>query len=84
MNFRANQFTYLPETKTYVAEASELGIPPGVMRQQVQLDGYDFMYVNTDMDASGEDIVGWRFKPTMATVQRNPSMAGTGVLIIND
>ena len=84
MNFRANQFTYVAHSKTYIAEASDLGLGPGSLDSQLMLEGYSFMYYKTDMDASGEDIVGWRYRPTMGTVQRNPSMAGTTVVIAND
>ena len=84
MRFETHQFQLQEMNKLYVAEASELGIPPGMMSQHVILGGMDFMYYSTDLDASGEDITGWRFKPTMSTVQKSPTFAGWQVLIIND
>lgn len=84
MRFNSNQFQWQPETKSYVAEASELGLPVGVLDPVLVIDGNEFQYYGTDHDASGEDVAGWRFKPTMGTVQKNPAMAYTKVLIIND
>ena len=82
MHFKSEQFSYNPGTKTYVAEASELRIGwPGTY---IYLDGSAFMFTHLDKDASGEDIAGWNFKPTMNTVGLNPGMNGARVLIIND
>ena len=82
MNFNPAQFEYNPDTRTYIAEASTLGI--GAPHKYISIDGYAFMFTGCDADASGEDIAGWRFKPTMNSVQLNSALAGCGVLIIND
>ena len=80
MNFQAKQFDYNPDTKCYVAEASTLRIgQPGTY---ITIDG--FMFTHADMDASGEDTAGWRFKATITSVDRCPALAGCTVLIIND
>lgn len=84
MNLQAAQFTYNPNTKTYVAEASELGLPVGLLPRELTIDGASFVYSHAERDASEEDIAGWNFKVTMGAVQRNPGMAGAKVLIIND
>ncbi len=42
-------------------------------------------YLNEEeMDHSGEDVAGWRFKPIAEDVRRVPACANTSVLIIND
>ena len=82
MNFQASQFQYQPENKAYVAEASELRI--GNPGRYVYLDGYAFMFVGADKDASGEDTYGWNYKPTMNAISLNPGLHGHSVLIIND
>lgn len=84
MHFTTEQFMLQPENKSYVAEASELGLAPGSMAPYLFLNGNLFQYYGTDRDASGEDIAGWRFKPTMRTLQKSPTFAGWTVLIIND
>jgi len=84
MNFQASQFTYNPSARAYIAEASSLGLPVGVLPRVFTVDDNEFVYAHADLDASHEDVAGWNFKPTMATVQRNPKMAGIKVLIIND
>lgn len=82
MSFQAKQFEYSPDTRCYVAEASDLGA--GLFGHYISIDGYVFVYTHTDYDASGEDAAGWRYKPTMDSVSRNPALAGSSVLIIND
>ena len=84
MHFRTEQFMLQPENKSYVAEASELGLAPGSMSPDLYLNDNRFQYYGTDFDASGEDVMGWRFKPAMSTVQKSPTFAGWTVLIIND
>jgi hypothetical protein len=82
MQFKPDQFEYLPSSRTYVAEASELGI--SAPQEYIGIDGYAFAFDKCDKDASGEDVMGWRFKPTGDSVSLNPALAGCGVLIIND
>lgn len=82
MNFQASQFDYNPSSKTYVAEASDLQI--GSPGQYISIDGYAFMFTGADKDASGEDTMGWRYKPTMNSVSLNSALAGCRLLIIND
>ena len=82
MNFQASQFQYQPETKAYVAEASELRI--GTPGQFITLDGYAFMFVGDEIGGRGEDTYGWNFKPTMNSISLNAALAGHRVLIIND
>ena len=85
MHFRTEQFQLQEQNKSYVAEASELGLGPGTHAGSVvSLNGNDFQYYGTDFDASGEDVMGWRYKPTMATLQKSKAFAGWTVLIIND
>lgn len=84
MRFKSQQFQWQAASKTYVAEASELGIAVGQLDPVVNIDGNHFVYSGTDRDASGEDIAGWRFKPTQASLFKNPSLEGASVLIIND
>jgi hypothetical protein len=82
MNFKASQFDYNPASKTYVAEASDLRV--GITMPYITLDGCAFMLTHTDMDASGEDVYGWRYTVTIDAVQFNPALAGCKVLLIND
>jgi hypothetical protein len=85
MHFKSEQFHWQEMSKTYVAEASELGLAPGTHAgTTVSINGMDFYYTSTDYDASGEDIAGWRYKPTMATLQKSPVFVNVRVLIIND
>jgi hypothetical protein len=85
MRFKSEQFQYQEQSKTYVAEASELGLAPGTHAGSVvSINGFDFHHYGTDMDASDEDVMGWRYKASTATVQKSPVFAGTTVLIIND
>jgi predicted amidohydrolase len=85
MRFKTEQFMRQPENKCFVVEASELGLAPGThVGHTVSLDGNDFHYYSAVMDASGEDVMGWRFKPTVGTLQKSKAFAGWQVLIIND
>lgn len=82
MDFKSEQFDYNPSSKTYVAEASDLQI--GSPGQYISIDGYAFMFTGADKDASGEDTMGWRYKPTMNSVSLNSALAYCTALIIND
>ena len=82
MSFQAKQFEYSPDTRCYVAEASDLQI--GSPGQYISIDGYAFMFTGADKDASGEDTMGWRYKPTMNSVSLNSALAYCTALIIND
>lgn len=84
MHFTTEQFQLQEMNKCYVAEASELGLAPGAMSPDLYLNDNRFQYYGTDMDASGEDVAGWRFKPSMGTLKMSPTFAGWTVLIIND
>lgn len=84
MYFRTEQFQLQEQNKSYVAESSELGIAPGSMAPHLYLNDNLFPYYGTDYDASGEVILGWRFKPAWSTIQKSPTFAGWTVLIIND
>lgn len=84
MQFRFEQFQQQPEHQLYVAEASELGIAPGCFTPVVSINGCEFQYSSTDFDYSGEDVAGWRYKPTIDAVKRRMSLVGWHVLIIND
>jgi len=84
MHFRTEQFMQQPENKSYVAEASELGLGAGQAVPHLYLNDNLFQYYATDYDASGEDIGGWRYKPSMGTLKMSPAFAGWTVLIIND
>jgi hypothetical protein len=82
MQFKATQFDYQLANKSYVAEASDLRI--GAPHREITIDGNAWFFSHTDRDASGEDVMGWNFVPTMGAVSNNPALAGHKVLIIND
>ena len=82
MNFRSQQFEYNPATKTYVADASDLQI--GTPGEYISIDGYAFVFTYSDMDSSGEDTYGWRYKPTGNSISLNSALAYCTALIIND
>jgi len=84
MHFRSEQFQWQEFSKTYVAEASELRLPPGRIPTVVSINGNDFSHSSTDRDASDEDIAGWRYKPTAATLAKSKAFSGVQVLIVND
>lgn len=46
---------------TYVAEASDLGWPPGQHAHSISLDAEVLVYVSTDKTSDGEDVAGWRY-----------------------
>lgn len=81
MRFTSSQFDFHADTRTYVQEISMLGCPA---LQTVVFDEAVYEYAGSDKDASNEDTYGWRYKPTMGAVEKNPAIAGTQVLIIND
>jgi hypothetical protein len=83
MMFKSSQFQYQADTKAYVAEASELNLG-GKPSQYITLDGWAFVFVGADMDASNEDTYGWNYKPTINAVELNAELAGKRLLIIND
>lgn len=82
MRFLAHQFQHQLENRSYVAEASNLQI--GQPAWNISISGFMFTLAHVDHDASGEEVVGWNYKPTMETVNRNSALAGYKVLIIND
>ena len=87
MRFLASQFQHQLENKAYVAEASDLRIGQPPWNISVGLNdsvAFPFTLTHVDYDASGEDIAGWNYKPTMEAVSRNSALAGYKVLIIND
>lgn len=72
---------YNPRSKTFICEASEIGLSPGDT-----IDGLSVYDINTDVeihfefshvDHSGEDIAGWRYKSVDGKFP-------TTLLIIND
>jgi hypothetical protein len=81
MYFRKDQFQQRTN-KVLCAEISELGV--GGIPSTIYIGGQAFVHTHTDKDASGEDVMGWNFKPTMGAVAEHPELAGTRVLIIND
>ena len=82
MELQAAKFDYNFESKLYTAEISELELH--AVPREFTINGFSFVFTHTDKDASGEDIAGWHFRPTMGAVQQHPGLAGHRVLIIND
>lgn len=82
MEFNSKQFELNPHTHTYIAEASTLGLPLGEVPSEITIvigqpslcAKMDFRFKEAEMDASGEDVAGWRYI----------NNAGTTVLVIND
>lgn len=74
--FKTSDFTYRPESRTFVAEASDLGLDriPTACRIVNPATGgaRDFSFSHADTD--GEDTYGWNFR----------SADGIKALIIND
>jgi hypothetical protein len=86
MQFNTNQFTY--KNMCFVAEASDLRLT-STPREITLYSAKTRMSVNyylskTDTDRSGEDIAGWRYRPTESALVLCPKAKGTSVLIIND
>lgn len=59
--FSGADFTFVPKTRTWVVEASELGWPVGQRAHSISLDGEVLSFVSTDKTADGEDVAGWRY-----------------------
>lgn len=80
-------FTYNRELRTMTAEASTIGYSLVVptLRIQSKISGMvvRFERYKTDYDQSGEDVAGWRYRPS-AEDARFPHIKGLEVLIIND
>jgi hypothetical protein len=80
--YRADQFTLTSEG-WYVAEASDLGIcavefpPDEVVVRAASGAEHHFTYSHVEMDASGEDVAGWRYRSEARNII-------AGLLIIND
>lgn len=93
MQYSTSQFLQTAN-KVFVAEVSELNTPNVMGRLAsgargivlVSPDGTksEFVFSHVDTDASGEDVQGWNFKPTIQCVEQTPNFAGVRVLIIND
>lgn len=83
-------------TKVLVAEASTLGYhgprriyddacDVGIAIRSHRTGRLVRFYLDSeDMDHSGEDVAGWRFRPIAEDVRRAPEASRTSVLIIND
>ena len=88
MRFTTDKFSYNSRSKTFTTDASTLGlgqVPQRLTLTNPETNGAaDYYMIGTDKDESGEDIMGYLYKPTMESVQRNHAVAGTRVLIIND
>ena len=92
MRYNLSQFTL--QGDTYSEEASTLRVEPvygritsgnpGIVVTDDAGKQLEFALAWTDTDASGEDVYGWNFRPTMGTVQKDPQMANRRILIIND
>lgn len=79
-----------------VAEASDLGYrgprqiyddacDAGISIKSARTGQVITYYLSEEeMDGSGEDVAGWRFKPIAEDVRRVPACKNTSVLIIND
>jgi hypothetical protein len=85
MALKITQFSFDEETKVYVAEASELGIPPDKVlgTLQIEFDGFvaEFIYKSTILTTT---LVGWSYRPTSRSVYNRPSLEGCEVHILND
>ena len=91
----SNQFEYLPRTKKFIAEISDLGpnamgqIFPdacdlGIEMHSVHTGKVAQFFVNEEKRDSGGDLEGWILIPTDVTLRKIPHLAGTTVVILND
>ena len=65
-----------------VAEASTLEIPVECIPSKLNINGTFWYYDRLDYCDNGEDVAGFRYKPTMGASQAFPGIRE--VLIIND
>ena len=94
MRHSSKQFTWLPETRRFIAEVSELGANPFgqiypdacdmgfVMISAVT--GKESKWVEDSQIYDGDELAGWRFVPTDETVRKLPILKGVVVEILND
>jgi hypothetical protein len=87
------QMTWLPGTRTFSAELSEVrGFEPAqIYRDAADVGlvlegrtGKEVTYAFAREDRFGEQVMGWRFVPTPESLRAVPRARGTSVLIIND
>ena len=96
MQFEASKFEYFDERREYVAEASELGVAPGVIPRHITLKdcpepGMLRCFQLHNADQSGGDIAGWWLREVAGPNCGNDSYKGGRnkvepfkILIIND
>jgi hypothetical protein len=91
-----NQFTWIPERRELVAEASDLG--SSFQLEQLYVDACDegvkiisdrtgqeaaFYLVQRKTDGEG-DLLAWVFEPTLEAIRKQPQLAGVKVVVLND
>lgn len=68
IRFKADQFNYNSKSRTFVAEASSLGLRPGEVPGKFTIEGaraevgHEEMHFSfSHREFSGGDVVGWRY-----------------------
>lgn len=92
----SNMFDYVSDSKTFVTDVSQLSHSRLDPLSQLYHDACDEGFVMVSAKSGdevefymdevlhhGEDIGGWRFKPTTAAVWWNPKLADVSVSIFN-
>ena len=89
------QFSYNKDTRTFVAEASDLGSDPF---QRIYEDAADEgvelvshvtgksakFAVNSYERNDDHEFIAWNLVPTAETIRKNPRMRGVTMIIFND
>jgi hypothetical protein len=94
----AQDLTYNEQTKTITEEASTLGIPPGraphgwLYPKSTHLgiyikdnrNGKVTAWYPDSEDKRGDEIVGWRYRPSAESLKEDRSLYSWQLVIIND
>lgn len=98
--FPSNHFTYDKETKTLIAESSDLlgnhfqrlyddACDVGIAIQSVKTQKVVTYYLHKTVKPEGREfcvgeVVAWEYLPTTESIRQVPECAGTSVTIFND
>jgi hypothetical protein len=94
-SYTTDQFTYSKDSKSFIAEASDLAPIKGKLFTEVcgamglylrsmKTNRVVSFYIDTSIGDKEGDIHAWKLKPTSWSIWANPGLEDVSLIIIND